>query len=105
LFPAVSVTAEVEPGVAESDPSAPLTTAEAAKLLKLSEDFVRAHAAELGGSRISGPRSALRFERARLNRWLRTRQIEPTPTTQPCRKPGPRRGARAVDLLPLPEAD
>lgn len=90
------------PIVAASNPRA-MTTAEAAALLQLSPEFVREHAAEMGGSKISGPRSAWRFERRRLHRWLEDRRPAKPAEPRPRRRPGPPR--KRSQLLPLPERD
>lgn len=83
-----------------------LTTAEVAGLLGVSEDFVREHAHELGGMRLpGGPRAALRFDEAEIRRVMTARRVtrEPQqPQHAARRRPGPRRGHRRVDLLPLP---
>jgi hypothetical protein len=80
------------------------TTAEVAELIRMSEDFVRDHAGELGGIRAGrGPRAPLRFEPARVREWIaRNRIAEQAP--QPDPTPGPRRKSHVPDgleLLPL----
>lgn len=79
-------------------------TATLARILDASEDWVRDHAAELGGLRLGdGPTGALRFEVARVQTALerrRVRSLRPSPRRS---RPGPRRKVRGVELLPLPE--
>jgi hypothetical protein len=82
------------------------TTAEVAELIRMSEDFVRDHAGELGGIRAGrGPRAPLRFEPARVREWIvRNRIANEAP--RPDSTPGPRRNSQVptgLDLLPLPK--
>lgn len=82
-----------------------LTTAEVADAIGFSEEWVREHAAELGGRRVgNGRRSALRFDAAGIDRWWRTRTAEPQDITEKPQRPGPRRSPSGVELLPLPAA-
>lgn len=81
-----------------------LTTREVAELLAVSEEFVREHAAEIGGIRLTDSnRSPLRFESKRIDEWKDRRRLEPPPTLRPRRRPGPRRVPRGVKLIPLPQ--
>jgi hypothetical protein len=81
-------------------PSGLLTVEDVAPLLQVSVDFVRTHAAEIGGSRIGNPKTGpLRFRRRDVEAYIDGRQLA-SPTPRRRRKPGPRRG---VDLLPLPD--
>jgi len=82
-----------------------LTTREVAELLRLSEDFVREHASELGGIRMGrGSRSPLRFEPARIEDWKERHRLE-APESSRTRKPhrpGLRAAPPGIELLPLP---
>lgn len=93
--------------IADEAPAPPryLDTAALARMLDASEDWVRDHAAELGGVRFGdGPTGALRFEPARVREALERRRL-PSPRPSPRRsRPGPKRRAESVRLLPLPEA-
>lgn len=82
-----------------------LTTQQVANALAVSDDWVREHAAELGGIRLSdGPRSPLRFEPGAIEDWKSRRRVAPPPTARPRHKPGARRRPPAdVELLPLPD--
>lgn len=84
-----------------------ITTAQAAELLQTSRDYVREHAAELGGYRLppGGPRAALRFDPDHIRAIVEARRLgQPLPEPAPRRRPGPRRGSHTrTDLLPLPE--
>jgi hypothetical protein len=78
------------------------TTAVAA-LLGVSGDWVREHAAELGGVRVGdGPKGALRFELRRVRLALEQRRLARQPSPKP-RRPGPARRVADVELLPLPD--
>jgi hypothetical protein len=78
-----------------------LTTREVPEWLAVSEDHVRAHAAELGGVRIGGSRSPLRFDPDRVEAWLDARRLQP-PRTGRARRPGPPRSG-GLRLLPIPD--
>lgn len=87
----------------EALPRGLLTTAEAARVLNTSEDFVRTRAAELGGIRLGGKQGALRFEMRRLREYMDRQRLElPTPARSRRRR-GPRRLPDGVELLPRPE--
>ena len=47
-----------------------LSTRDVARTLRMSEDFVRDHAAELGGIRLGGKYSPLRFEEERVRDFI-----------------------------------
>jgi hypothetical protein len=80
-----------------------LTTAAAASFLSMSPDWVRAHAAELGGARVGdNPRGPLRFSVWGLRRYMDQRRLGRTPRPQR-RRPGPRRRAGNLELLPIPD--
>jgi hypothetical protein len=78
-------------------------TSAVARMLGVSEEWVRDHAGELGAIRLGdGPRGALRFERDRVTRALDRRRLTP-PRANAYR----RRSTRLVGgvrLLPLPDA-
>jgi excisionase family DNA binding protein len=84
--------------VAATAPDALLSVREVAALLAMSEDFVRAHAAELGGRRVG---SRLRFRRESVDTWIDAQRHDESPDA-PSRRPGPRRTQAGVELLPLP---
>jgi hypothetical protein len=78
-----------------------LDTAGVARMLGASEDWVRAHAAELGAIRLGdGCRGALRFDAARVGRALDRRRLG-RPAAKRAR-PRPGRRTAGVTLLPLP---
>jgi hypothetical protein len=80
-----------------------VSTARLARLLDLSEDWVRDHAAELGAVRAGGGRNGeLRFEVARVRAALDARRLTAPPTRRAATRPGPRRGGTDVELLPTP---
>lgn len=68
------------------------TTAVVAEHLGVSPSWVRANAAELGGTRVAG----LRFDVARVREYVEARRVTPTaPASR--RRPGPKVGAgRAI---------
>jgi hypothetical protein len=82
-----------------------LTTAMVAEEIGFSQDWVRDHAAELGGIRMGHPtRGQLRFEPPRIEAYKRRRQLPEKPATRQrsARRPGRRRVPASVPLLPLP---
>jgi hypothetical protein len=81
-----------------------MTTREVAEMLVMSEEWVREHAAELGGIRLGDSRfGALRFEVDRVTEAMEARRLDP-PKRGRRRRPGPaRKYAGDVELLPLPE--
>lgn len=81
-----------------------MDTAQTARLLGVTPEWVRGHAAELGGTRLGdGPRSPLRFDERRVMEAIDRRRLAcEQPARQLRRRPGPRRQAADVDLLPLP---
>jgi hypothetical protein len=81
------------------------TTARVAEEIGFSQDWVRDHAAELGGIRMGHPtRGQLRFEPPRIEAYKQRRQLpEKSATRQRSRRrPGRRRVPTGVPLLPLP---
>lgn len=80
-----------------------LTTTEVAKRVRFSEEWVREHAAELGGIRAgSSKHSQLRFDPKKISEWeerSRLAVLEPTRIPQ---RPGPRPGLAGGKLLSLP---
>jgi hypothetical protein len=80
-----------------------LTTAEVARELAMSTDWVREHAAEFGAIRVSGPRSPLRFEVARLEEWKECHRLRFPATPTKGHRCGPRQMPSGVKLVPLPD--
>jgi hypothetical protein len=79
-----------------------ITTAEVARRLNLSEDWVRSHAAELGGIRIGDSnRTALRFDPRDVAAALEQRKLD-QPARKRRRRPGPKAAPSGIKLLPLP---
>lgn len=81
------------------------TTAEVAELLRMSEDFVRDHAGELGGIRAGrGPRAPLRFEPARVRQWIACNRIPSADTLDitPQAPPPKPQAPAGIDLLERP---
>jgi hypothetical protein len=75
-----------------------LPTQAVARMLAVSEEWVRAHAAELGAIRVGdGPKGALRFDAARVNAALDGRRLD-RPHEGQRRRPGPRR--RSLGTVP-----
>lgn len=73
----------------------------AARRLSLSPDWVRRHAAELGGSRMGdGDRGELRFDIREIDRAYAARRLAKE-RPRPRRRPGPARFGN-VTMLPLP---
>jgi len=82
-----------------------LTTAEVAAEVKMSEDWVRDHAPELGGIRAGRTKRApLRFEPEGIEAWKRDHRIASSITDRPRRRRSRPRRADDVELLPLPSA-
>lgn len=81
---------------------AKLTTAEVAKEYRVSEEYVREHAAEMGGRRL-GPsrRSPLRFDSADLERWWSSLPTGAPAEPRKPQRPGPRRVPQGVKLFPV----
>lgn len=78
-----------------------LSTRDVAEMFGASEDWVRAHAGELGGVKLAG---LLRFDERSLERVIDRHRLEPPPTPRRSSRPGPpRRGHHAFTLLPIPE--
>lgn len=71
-------------------------------MLDASEEWVRNHAVELGAVRLGdGPKGSFRFDANRVREMLDRRRLDqPQPLLR--RRPGPRRRAGGVELLPLP---
>lgn len=81
-----------------------LTTAEVAADIRMSEDWVRDHADELGGIRAGRTcRAQLRFERDDIKAWKRAHRLR-RPSTKPTRRRRARQVPADVELLPLPDA-
>lgn len=81
-----------------------LDTATVARMYSVGEDWVRAHAAELGALRVGdGPKGPLRFHVDRVAAAMERRRVTGPAREPRRRRPGPRRGdSRNVQLLPLP---
>jgi hypothetical protein len=79
-----------------------LTTAEVAAEVRMSEDWVREHAAELGGIRAGRTcRAPLRFEPDGIEAWKRAHRLA-RPAIGPELRRRRRRVPADVELLPLP---
>jgi hypothetical protein len=77
-------------------------TTAVAKMLGVSSEWVREHAAELGAIRVGdGPKGALRFDVECVKRALDQRRLG-RPGRLKKRRPGPARRSPGVELLPLP---
>ena len=75
-----------------------LDTRTVARMLAVSEEWVREHAAELGAVRVGdGPKGALRFDAARVRAALERRRLD-RPKDRQRRRPGQRR--RSLGLVP-----
>jgi hypothetical protein len=80
-----------------------LDTQTVARMLAVSEEWVREHAAELGAIRVGdGPKGALRFDAVRVRAALDRRRIDRTNET-PQRRPGRRR--RSLGVVPADVKD
>jgi hypothetical protein len=82
-----------------------LDTATVARMYNVRPEWVRAHAAELGGVRVGDSRKGqLRFHVDRVAAAMERRRV-PAAAPAPAgpRRPGPKRGSRSVRLLPLPD--
>jgi hypothetical protein len=80
-----------------------LTTREVAKLIAMSEDWVREHAVDLGGIRAgASPRAPLRFELDDIEAWKERQRLAKPALAKARRRPGPRRAPAGVTLLPIP---
>ncbi len=84
-------------------PSGWVDTATVARRYDVGEDWVRAHAIELGAVRLGDRRGPLRFDLARVAAAMERRRVTGEPPARRRRKPGPQRAARSVRLLPLPD--
>lgn len=81
------------------------TTEQTAQWLSVSPEWVRDHAAELGGMRLrDGARSPLRFDPVTVRGYVEARRIAKPAPPAPRRRPGPSRGqAWAESVIPLPK--
>jgi hypothetical protein len=80
-----------------------LTTAQVAKELTVSEEWVRDHQAELDAIKLGdGPKAHLRFEPERIAAYKARCRVEPPEVRISRRPPRPRRAPAGVELLPLP---
>jgi hypothetical protein len=81
-----------------------LTTAEVAAEIRMSEDWVREHAAELGGIRAGRTcRAKLLFERDDIVTWKQAHRLS-RPSAKATRRRRARQVPADVELLPLPAA-
>lgn len=79
-----------------------MTTSEVAAEIRMSEDWVREHAAELGAIRAGRTcRAPLRFEPERIAAWKDAHRLG-RPMPAPRRRSRARRAPAGVELLPLP---
>jgi hypothetical protein len=79
-----------------------LATPVVARMLAVSEAWVRDHAAELGAIRVGdGPKGALRFDVGRVRAELERRRVE-RPREASRRRPGPRRRSLGVTPTAIP---
>jgi hypothetical protein len=79
-----------------------LDTKAVARMLAVSEEWVREHAAELGAVRVGdGPKGALRFDAARVRAALEGRRLDRRKGRQP-RRAGQRRRSAGVGLAAVP---
>jgi hypothetical protein len=88
-------------GEAPNPASKMIGTAEVARRLNVSPDYVRQHRDELGGVPLGdGPKPRLRFDSARVDQWLAARSASPA---KPPSTPGKSRPRRASEreLLPI----
>lgn len=77
-----------------------LTTADVARELSVTTEWVRSHAHELGAIRTSeGPGGVYRFEPEAIEEWKARRRLGP-PRRR--RRPGRVPGTGGVELVPLP---
>jgi hypothetical protein len=77
-------------------------TAGVARMLSVSQEWVRGHARELGGVRLGdGPRSALRFDVERVRSLMERRSLSERSGASSRRRGRP--PAPSVQLLPLPK--
>jgi hypothetical protein len=82
----------------DRDPLRLVDTATVARMLAVSDDWVRDHAAELGAIRVGdGPKGALRFDAGRVRAALERRRLG-RPQEHRARRPGTRR--RSLGVLP-----
>jgi hypothetical protein len=79
-----------------------LDTRTVARMLAVSEEWVREHAAELGAVRVGdGPKGALRFDAARVRAALERRRLD-RPKDRQRRRPGRRRGSLGLAPAAVP---
>ena len=85
-----------------SEPVRLMATPVVARILGVSEEWVRDHASELGAIRVGdGPKGALRFDSRRLRAALERRRVERPREASPGR-PRPRRRSRGVAPTAIP---
>jgi hypothetical protein len=84
------------------EPFRMLDTRTVARMLAVSEEWVREHAAELGAVRVGdGPKGALRFDAARVRAALERRRLD-RPKDRQRRRPGRQRGSLGLAPAAVP---
>jgi hypothetical protein len=84
------------------EPFGLVDTKTVARILAVSAEWVREHAAELGAVRVGdGPKGALRFDLARVRAALERRRLE-RPKDRPWRHPGKRRRSLGAVAAAVP---
>jgi hypothetical protein len=82
-----------------------ITVAQTARMIAMSEDWVREHTAELGGFRMGdGPRGELRFDRDMVWQAVRARQVRQVPAPA-ARHHAPGRRRRTGGVVPADTRD
>lgn len=99
-IPDAEIDAEVAAREERADEEALIGTAEAARRIGMSAEFVRDHAKELGGRKVvDGRRGRWLFDPADLGRPHEPERVEPAPPTPRRRRRPP--ASSSVELLPV----
>lgn len=86
-----------------AEPFRLIATPVVARMLAVSEEWVRDHASELGAIRVGdGPKGALRFDPRRVRAALERRRVE-RPREASSGWPGPRRRSRGLAPAAIPD--